>query len=240
MRNVNVNKSTEISLQGAQTRAPFCLTNFGLASLLICQKAKRTRAAQGGNMKIKSRFVLPLALCAGLSSTALSHAATWLKTGASTSRPYGHIAYCAGKPGDCAKRSKVSKPAAVGLATLQSVNSSVNRSIKPVKDQTQFGVRDKWLSSTKAGDCEDYALAKRAALQRRGISKSNLLLAVGRANGEAHTVLVVRTNSGDFVMDNLNDTVLPVSSSRIGIRKIQSPIDGSDWLSVTGKTNSPL
>ncbi len=92
----------------------------------------------------------------------------------------------------------------------------------------------------KAGDCEDYALAKRAALQRRGIAKSNLLLAVGRANGEAHTVLVVRTSNGDYVMDNLTDAVQPVGVSRVGIRKIQSPVDGSDWLTITGKTNSPL
>jgi predicted transglutaminase-like cysteine proteinase len=191
-------------------------------------------------MKSKARLIVPLAICAGLSSTAFSQAASWLKTGASTSRPYGHIAYCAGRPADCAKRGSAGKPATVSLATLQNVNSSINRAIKPVEDQVQFGVRDKWAMPANAGDCEDYALAKRAALLRRGVSKSNLLLAVGRANGEAHTVLVVRTTKGDFVMDNLRDTVLPFNSSGVGIRKIQSPIDGADWLSVTGKTDSPL
>ncbi len=220
-------------------KRPFLFDNSRSLVTIPGATSQIMKNARGENMKNKSSFVLPLAICAGLSSTALCHGASWLKTGSSTSRPYGHIAYCADRPADCAKRSSAGKPASVAMSTLQSVNAGINRSIKPVKDQTQFGLRDKWVVGVKAGDCEDYALAKRAALQRRGISKSNLLLAVGQANGEAHTVLVVRTSGGDFVMDNLSDAVLPVGSSRIGIRKIQSPVDGADWLSVTGKTDSP-
>jgi predicted transglutaminase-like cysteine proteinase len=190
-------------------------------------------------MKHKSTLRLPVAICVTVFATTIGNCATWLKTGASTSRPYGHIDYCAGHRSDCAKRPKTSKPAVVATSMLQSVNVSINRSITPITDQAQLGVRDKWSIPVKVGDCEDFALAKRAALQRRGISKSNLLLAVGRANGEAHTVLVVRTSNGDFVLDNLTDAVLPINSSGVGIRKIQSPIDGADWLSITGKISSP-
>ncbi|MGL4488078.1 MAG: transglutaminase-like cysteine peptidase [Rhizobiaceae bacterium] len=190
-------------------------------------------------MKCRWGLMLPTAICAGFLGTAVSNAASWLKTGSSTSRPFGHIDYCSRHPSDCTARSKAAKPAAVSLSTLQSVNTSVNRAIKPVTDQKQLGIREKWSVSVKAGDCEDFALAKRSALMRKGVAKSNLLLAVGRANGEAHTVLVVRTTSGDFVMDNLTDTVMPAAGSRLGIRKIQSPVHGADWLSVTGSTNSP-
>jgi predicted transglutaminase-like cysteine proteinase len=190
-------------------------------------------------MKTKSTMMLPMAICATLSATSFAHCASWLKTGSSTSRPYGHIDYCLAHPSDCSKRAKPAKPASVGLAALQRVNSAVNRSIKPVRDQDQLGVREKWSLNVTAGDCEDFALAKRAALQRHGISKANLLLAVGRANGEAHTVLVVRTINGDFVLDNLKDTVQPVSSG-VNLRKIQSPTDSADWLTITGKTSSPL
>jgi predicted transglutaminase-like cysteine proteinase len=157
-----------------------------------------------------------------------------LKTGGQASRPFGHVEYCAAARGDCAKRKAAAKLPSVSLASLRSVNKAVNRSIKPVSDKDQFGTREKWVKGVNAGDCEDYALAKRAKLSRLGIPKASLLLAIGRSAGEAHTVLVVRTRDGDFVLNNLHDEVTPISRSTLGISKIQSPTDGSDWLRVTG------
>ena len=185
-------------------------------------------------MKIKAmvRSFAAMALCVGMGGT--STAAAWLKTGSSASRPFGHVAYCAAAKSDCAKRKAASKLPSISLATLRSINQSVNRAIKPVSDMEQFGTREKWVQAPKAGDCEDYALTKRARLGRLGIPRASLLLAVGRSAGEAHTVLVVRTKDGDFVLNNLTDDVTPIGFSTLGISKIQSPTDGSDWLKVTG------
>lgn len=189
-------------------------------------------------MKVKAFLssLATMALCAGMGTA--SHASGWLKTGGQASRPFGHIEYCAAAKGDCAKRKAASKLPSVSLAKLRSVNKSVNRAIKPVSDNDQFGTREKWVKNTRAGDCEDYALTKRARLSSMGIPKANLLLAIGRSAGEAHTVLVVRTKDGDFVLNNLNDEVTPISRSTLGISKIQSPTDGSDWLRVTGVLRS--
>jgi predicted transglutaminase-like cysteine proteinase len=189
---------------------------------------------------LKSRFWLGCltAMCAGVPA-ATSHAATWLKTGALATRPYGHVAYCASHPSDCGKQGDASILPAASLSTLQNVNISVNRSIRAVRDQQQFGVRDKWSVGGKSGDCEDFALAKRSALMRRGFKRSHLLMAVGSANGEVHAVLVVRTRDGDFVLDNLTDAVLPVGAAHISIAKIQSSSDSSQWLRVTGRTSDP-
>lgn len=183
-------------------------------------------------MKTMLQSVATFALCVGMSGAA--SAAAWLKTGSTASRPFGHVAYCAALKSDCAKRKAAVKLPTISLAKLRSVNKAVNLSIKPVSDMDQFGTREKWVQSTKAGDCEDYALAKRAKLSRMGIPKASLLLAVGRSAGEAHTVLVVRTKDGDFVLNNLKDEVTPIGFSTLGISKIQSPTDGSDWLKVTG------
>lgn len=163
-------------------------------------------------------------------------ASTWLNTGSATSRPFGHIEYCKKRPFDCRQNRGNAKPQVYSLATLNAVNSSINHKIKPIRDEEQFGVRDRWSYGAKAGDCEDFAIAKRAALLSRGYSPENALLAMGYAGGQAHVVLLVRTDGGDYVLDNLNPAVLPIEKSSVRISKIQSAKNGAEWLSVGGKS----
>ncbi|MDF1609425.1 transglutaminase-like cysteine peptidase [Hoeflea sp. YIM 152468] len=179
---------------------------------------------------------LLVALALWLSLLTPSHASTWLKTGKQTTRPYGHVEYCTRKPFDCRSRRANSKLQSARLTVLSSVNQSVNRSIKPTSDKIAFGRKEFWTSKARSGDCEDFALAKRAKLMRKGFNASHLLLTMGYARGEAHTVLVVRTRDGDYVLDNLENEVQPVQSARMSFRKIQSPDHGGHWLKITGKT----
>ena len=163
-------------------------------------------------------------------------ASTWLKTGNETSRPYGHVEYCSRNASDCRKRTPASQLPPVRLDVLNSVNQAVNRAIKPAADTIAFGRKEFWTAKARSGDCEDFALAKRSRLLRKGFKPSQLLLTMGRNGGEAHTVLVVRTRDGDYVLDNLIDEVRPVQSARMSFLKIQSPDNGGHWLKVTGKT----
>ena len=189
-------------------------------------------------MLARSKLCLSVAAAlAGLLSSPVAHAATWLTTGSATSRPFGHIEFCARQPGDCARHKPANSLSASNLSVLQSVNSSVNRAIKPVSDIRQFGKPEYWTSNTKAGDCEDFALAKRAALKRRGFRASDLLLTMAYKAGQPHTVLVVRSRDGDYVLDNLVDKVLPVNRVAMSFVKMQAPDNGANWLSITGKTS---
>lgn len=185
-------------------------------------------------------MTLPLLLLATLAALfsflAPCLASTWLKTGKETSRPYGHVEYCSRKPSDCRGRSTQAQLPTARLEVLSSVNVAVNRAIKPASDQAVFGRKEFWTSKARSGDCEDFALAKRARLMRQGFNSSQLLLTMGHAGSEAHTVLVVRTRDGDYVLDNRDDDVRPVQSARMSFLKIQSPEHGGLWLSVTGKT----
>lgn len=187
-------------------------------------------------MRHTGLLVSALALAAAILATPEALASTWLKTGPETSRPYGHVEYCAKNARDCGQRSRTTELPALRLAVLDQVNRQVNKAIKPVSDIRQFGKREHWTTNTKAGDCEDYALAKRAALMRRGFRASDLLLTMARRKGEAHTVLVVRTRDGDFVLDNLSDEVLPVTRTGLGYVKMQSGRNGGQWVRVTGNT----
>jgi predicted transglutaminase-like cysteine proteinase len=61
-----------------------------------------------------------------------------------------------------------------------------------------------WRDDAGKGDCKDYAVAKRSRLLDKGWPPSALLLAEAVVtSGEHHAVLVVATDSGDFVLDNL-------------------------------------
>ncbi|WP_158284921.1 transglutaminase-like cysteine peptidase [Hoeflea marina] len=154
-----------------------------------------------------------------------------------TSRPFGHIEFCARQPNDCRRHKPGGSLSASNLSLLQSINTSVNKAIKPVSDIRQFGKPEYWTSNTKAGDCEDFALAKRAALKRRGFRASDLLLTMAYKGGQAHTVLVVRTRDGDFVLDNLNDRVVSVDKVAMSFVKMQAPTNGANWVTVTGKSS---
>jgi len=183
---------------------------------------------------------LPAALATlMLSATSVPvSAASWLRLGTFTSRPYGHVDYCVRHIRDCGVRMKHTALPPARLAVLEQINRAVNLAITPVTDEEQYGRYEVWKLNAKAGDCEDYALEKRAQLMRKGFHPENLLLAMTHTGTEFHTVLVVRTRVGDFVLDNLTEEVLPVSASRLDFIKVQSPDHGGNWLKVTGKTSA--
>jgi predicted transglutaminase-like cysteine proteinase len=98
-------------------------------------------------------------------------------------------------------------------AALNGVNQSINARIRPMSDQQAWGVADYWnlpLSDgpRPVGDCKDYALEKRKALVEAGFSVDALSLAIVRTGwGETHAVLIVGTDEGDYVLDNLSPWV---------------------------------
>lgn len=103
------------------------------------------------------------------------------------------------------------------LAHLQSINRTVNRDIRP-RNET----RDTWSIGVSSGDCEDYALTKRAMLAAAGIPAGALRIGVGTLGGQDHAVLIVRTNAGDLVLDNMTDAIMSWDRTDI------------DWIAMSG------
>ena len=124
---------------------------------------------------------------------------------ARSNAPVGYQLLCLKTPAECQGGGKSSVEATPELIeTLERINSRVNRAITPRSD----GAVDVWSATATSGDCEDYALAKRRALIRAGLPPSALRIAyVTTSAGEGHAVLVVKTNRGDFVLDNLKRSV---------------------------------
>lgn len=142
--------------------------------------------------------------------------------------PTGFYQFCANQPGQCV--------AVVGttptVAMANAVNRKVNASIRPF---AETGGADVWRIGDVTGDCEDYALTKRATLIRAGVASSAARVAAGWAdNGERHAVLVVTTRAGDFVLDNMTNEILPIGRAHIQIDKIQSADNPRIWRAVRG------
>src|SRR4051794_34200326 len=94
---------------------------------------------------------------------------------------------------------------------LKEVNQVVNRGIAP--ERNEGGVAgEQWVINPARGDCNDYAVSKRHELLARGWPARALLLSEVVVNsGEHHLILVVRTNSGDLVLDNMTPQIKPWS-----------------------------
>lgn len=122
----------------------------------------------------------------------------------SASAPLGLMVFCLKQPAYC-KGSGASevRMSADLMRALNGINSRVNRSIRPRHDKG-----DTWSINVRYGDCEDYVLTKRAELIKLGLPSAALRIATARTrSGEGHAVLVVRTNEGDYVLDNRTRSV---------------------------------
>ena len=105
------------------------------------------------------------------------------------------------------------KPYKHELDILNSVNSFVNK-VKYVKDSERWQKSDYWATPAqffdKGGDCEDYVIAKFAMLKKIGFSSNNMRLVVlkNMQRNLIHSILVVKLNGKDYVLDNDHKYIL--------------------------------
>ena len=99
-------------------------------------------------------------------------------------------------------------------------------------DLEHWGVVEKWSYPDDGyGDCEDYVLLKRRMLMQAGWPRSALLITVVRdQNGDGHAVLTVRSNKGEFILDNQNEKIVLWSETGYRFVKRQSQSDPNVWV----------
>ena len=146
--------------------------------------------------------------------------------------------------GECATRP--SQPRDVVLTPkawtdLVKVNNWVNQTIQPVTDLEHWGVVEQWdYPDDGKGDCEDYVLLKRRMLVQAGWPREALLITVVRdKKNEGHAVLTVKTNKGEFVLDNQEAEILPWFKTGYRFVKRQSQYDVNIWVSL-GDQHPPI
>ncbi|WP_430303559.1 transglutaminase-like cysteine peptidase [Rhizobium sp. 0TCS1.26] len=157
--------------------------------------------------------------------------------------PIGHYEFCQTYQAECAVTERDAGAMALteaGWREILDVNYSVNSQITPMTDQEIYGVEERWAYPRTVGDCEDFVLLKRKMLMEQGISATNLLITVVlQPNGEGHAVLTVRTDRGDFILDNMRNKVMLWSETEYTFLKRQSTSDPAAWVKLQdGRANA--
>ncbi|OYU50527.1 MAG: transglutaminase [Rhizobiales bacterium PAR1] len=159
--------------------------------------------------------------------------------GGSTSPPIGFVQFCRDNPEDCVNREQARTSIQLTEAswrTIVKINADVNREITPVTDMDHWGVPEHWdYPEDGKGDCEDYVLEKRKRLVKAGFPLQTLLITVVRdQKGDGHAVLTVKTDRGDFVLDNQAGKILAWKETGYRFIKRQSDENPVRWVSLGG------
>ena len=125
---------------------------------------------------------------------------------------------------------------------VKKINSLVNNNITPMSDMDHWGVVDRWDYPTDGyGDCEDFVLMKRRLLMEEGFPRQALLVTVVKdQRGDGHAVLTVKTNKGEFILDNLEEEVRAWNETPYKFVKRQSQSDQNVWVDIGDPATGPL
>jgi predicted transglutaminase-like cysteine proteinase len=191
---------------------------------------------------------LALALAAAFAATPataqMKNALLYVAIGEVSRPPIGWVQFCQDRPWEC--RTEPTEARDIDMTRdawreLERVNRSVNERIKPLTDLEQYGVVEKWTYPDSGyGDCEDYVLLKRRMLMQLGWPRSALLITVVRdKKGDGHSVLTVRTNRGEYVLDNQAEEILPWQETGYRYTKRQTQTDPNLWVSLGDPRPTP-
>lgn len=187
--------------------------------------------------RVASALLALAALVAGTTASPAQQRPLYVAVGEVVRAPVGWLAFCAEQPDECA--AEPSAPQDVVLSErawhdLLRINRGVNDSVRPLTDLEHWGVVEKWSYPDDGyGDCEDYVLLKRRMLIDAGWPRSALLITVVRdEKDEGHAVLTVKTDRGEFILDNQAERVLPWAQTGYRFVKRQSQSDPNTWVAL--------
>jgi predicted transglutaminase-like cysteine proteinase len=161
----------------------------------------------------------------------------FIALGASARAPIGWTEFCAEHARECDTKPAEARDVVLSARSwkdLVRINKWVNDNIKPMTDMDHWGVVERWSYPDDGyGDCEDYVLLKRRMLVQSGWPRQALLITVVRdQKGEGHAVLTVKTDKGEFILDNQEDQILLWSETGYRYVKRQSQVDPNVWVSL--------
>jgi predicted transglutaminase-like cysteine proteinase len=166
-----------------------------------------------------------------------------ITVGEPTRAPIGWVEFCVEYKPECDTKPSAARDVVLtqrAWTDLVKVNAWVNQNIQPVTDLEHWGVVERWnYPDDGKGDCEDYVLLKRRMLMQAGWPREALLITVVRdKKGDGHAVLTVKTNHGEFILDNQEAQILPWNQTGYRFVKRQSQTDPNTWLAL-GEPHAP-
>jgi predicted transglutaminase-like cysteine proteinase len=161
-----------------------------------------------------------------------------LKFGAVAIPPQGHTDFCSRHAAECSQTSIHAYAVRYDSAikTLEATTFMINHSYEPMLDRDNYKREEYWnYPDNGKADCEDYVLMKRKLLiEKYDFPPSSLLIAfVKDHNNEGHAVLLVRTDRGAYVLDNLTDEVKPWNETGYKFVQATNPLYSRSWVKLT-------
>ena len=178
---------------------------------------------------------LAAALAIGVSHAQGASEQAYMMTGEQARPPIGWVQFCADRPHECEVAPTMPRDVVLSAKAwkdLVRINNRVNETIKPMTDLDHYGVVEKWTYPDDGyGDCEDYVLLKRKLLLQAAWPRQALLITVVRdRNGDGHAVLTVKTDKGEFILDNQSPDIMLWSETGYHFVKRQSQSDPNTWI----------
>lgn len=127
---------------------------------------------------------------------------------------------------------------------MSSINASINQRLRSGADRSHYGVEDRWTlpleEGRSRGDCEDYVLEKRRALIQAGVPYRALTIALVLTRwDENHAVLLIDTDAGVMVLDNLSSRIQAWGDADYRWITRQDPSDPAQWVEVQDSVARP-
>jgi predicted transglutaminase-like cysteine proteinase len=195
---------------------------------------------------LKSVCIAVIATAAGwaVAPATAAEPALYVAIGDVTRAPIGWVEFCIEYKSECAAKPSPARDVVLtpkAWTDLVRVNGWVNDSIKPLTDLEHWGVVERWnFPDDGYGDCEDYVLAKRRMLIKAGWPREALLITVVRdKKGEGHAVLTVKTDKGEYILDNQETEILLWSKTGYRFVKRQSQTDQNTWIALGEPRGAP-
>ncbi len=203
----------------------------------IIRAAVRAAAAATFGLVLAGSCLMATGAAAQQTASLPAAGATAAASG-SARAPYAWVEFCRNYKDEC--RVDTSEPDRVEMTpkvwkTIVGMNLKVNREIEPITDMDHWGVVDRWdMAEDGKGDCEEYVLVKRRKLAEAGIPRRAMLVTVVIDEENAgHAVLMIRTDRGDFILDNKRNAVLAWSQTGYVFVKREAQ-DRVAWTSLGG------
>ena len=181
--------------------------------------------------------VMALAVTLISASVAASERLQFIAVGETARAPIGWIEFCAEYKAECAVKPSTPRDVVLSPQTwadMVRVNAWVNHTIKAMTDLEHWGVVERWnYPDDGYGDCEDFVLLKRRMLMQAGWPREALLITVVRdKKGDGHAVLTVKTDKGEYILDNQEAQILPWTETGYRFVKRQSQSDPNAWVAL--------
>lgn len=183
---------------------------------------------------MKRAFTLSFLLFVAAAPPVFAAEGSFLPAHQRVSAPMGARSLCQSYDWACATSQGQAALSQAQVNHAVAVNTRINRQVREVSDRRQYGRDEVWtLPTARGGDCEDIALLKKKTLVSQGLPPERLLLATALdTRRQAHAVLIMRTGSGDYVLDNLTNEIKHWQQTGYTFLRLQDPQAPHAWSAV--------